>query len=175
MEVWLKPARSDETMDTELVRRIEELRCLSIPKLKEMYRQVCGKETRCLHKQYLFRRIAWQLQAQAQGGLSENVQRRAFQIADNADLRLGGKKGFWTWSEKPILAAPPNHRDGRLPSPGAVIKKRYEGREIIVKVLDRGFEYQSRHYRSLSAIARDITGTRWNGLLFFGLTNRRHG
>jgi hypothetical protein len=42
-----------------------------------------------------------------------------------------------------------------------------------VKVLEQGFEYDSRRYRSLSAIAREITGTRWNGLLFFGLVERR--
>ena len=48
-----------------------------------------------------------------------------------------------------------------------------EDRQIVVKVLGDGFEYESRRYRSLSAIAREVTGTRWNGLLFFGLTERR--
>jgi Protein of unknown function (DUF2924) len=42
-------------------------------------------------------------------------------------------------------------------------------------VLDDGFEYQGRPYRSLSAIARAITCTRWNGLIFFGLKNQRSG
>jgi hypothetical protein len=61
-----------------------------------------------------------------------------------------------------------------LPKPGTLLMRRFGGQEILVKVLDRGFEYQSRNYRSLSAIAREATGTRWNGLLFFGLTERRH-
>jgi len=47
------------------------------------------------------------------------------------------------------------------------------GRQVVVKVLGDGFEYESRRYRSLSAIAREVTGTRWNGLLFFGLAERR--
>ena len=60
-------------MDIALVRAIEELRGLSVPALKVKYREVFGEETRSSHKQYLFRRIAWQLQAQLEGGLSERA------------------------------------------------------------------------------------------------------
>jgi hypothetical protein len=52
--------------------------------------------------------------------------------------------------------------------------RRVGERQIVVKVLKDGFEYESRHYRSLSAIAREVTGTRWNGLLFFGIAERRN-
>jgi hypothetical protein len=166
-------------MDMALVRRIEELRRLSVPALKEKYREVFGEETRSSHQQYLFRRIAWQLQAQLEGGLSERALDRALQIADDADLRSSGPKGFWSWPEQPqkILPRPHsgNHRDGRLPQPGTLLTRRHKGREVVVKVLDEGFEYQSQHYGSLSAIALVVTGTRWNGLLFFGLTERRRG
>ena len=62
----------------------------------------------------------------------------------------------------------------RLPQPGTLLRRRHQGRDIVVKVLERGFEYESKHYRSLSALAREVTGTRWNGLLFFGLAERRH-
>lgn len=58
-------------------------------------------------------------------------------------------------------------RDPRLPMPGAIITKEYEGKRIEVRVLEDGFEYSSQRYRSLSAIAREITGTSWNGFLFF--------
>jgi hypothetical protein len=51
--------------------------------------------------------------------------------------------------------------------------RRVGERQIVVKVLTDGFEYETRRYRSLSAIARAATGTRWNGLLFLGLTERR--
>jgi hypothetical protein len=56
-----------------------------------------------------------------------------------------------------------------------VLTRQFENRRIVVTVLENGFEYQSRRYRSLSAIAREVTGTRWNGLLFFGLLERRNG
>ena len=60
-------------------------------------------------------------------------------------------------------------RDRRLPIPGTVISKVYKGTIINVKVLDKGFEYDGRTYRSLSAIAGAVTGQHWNGYLFFGL------
>lgn len=166
-------------MDMALVRRIEELRRLRMPALKEQYREVFGIETRSSHKQYLFRRIAWQLQVQLEGGLSERAVDRAAQIADDADLRSLGPKGFWSWPEQgPKVQTRPHsgtHRDGRLPKPGTMLTRRHKGRDIVVQVLDEGFEYQSRHYSSLSAIALVVTSTRWNGLLFFGLTERRRG
>ena len=66
-------------------------------------------------------------------------------------------------------------RDWRLPPAGTLLTRRLRDRQIIVKVLADGFEFDSRRYRSLSAIAREVTGTRWNGLLFFRLTERRDG
>ncbi len=166
-------------MDMALVGRIEELRRLSVPALKVKYREVFGEETKSSHKQYLFRRIAWQLQAQLEGGLSKRALGRAARIADDSDLRIGGPKGFWSWPDQARTTSPRPlseiHRDGRLPQSGTLLTRRHQGREVVVKVLDEGFEYQSQHYRSLSAIAFEVTGTRWNGLLFFGLTERRRG
>jgi hypothetical protein len=63
----------------------------------------------------------------------------------------------------------------RLPVAGTILTRSYENRRIAVTVPPDGFEYQSRRYRSLSAIAREVTGTRWNGLVFFGLKERRRG
>ena len=60
-------------------------------------------------------------------------------------------------------------RDARLPMPGSLIVKKYKDRTLVVKVLDDGFEYDGRRFTSLSAIAGEITGTRWNGFAFFGL------
>jgi hypothetical protein len=167
-------------MDKLVIRGIERLRRLSVPELKQEYDKVFGGPSNSSHKQYLFRRLAWQLQAQSQGGLSERALSRAAQIADDADLRLGGPQGFWSWPEEaapqPVAEPiPPTHRDARLPEPGTLLRRRYREQEIVVRVLEQGFEYQSRPYRSLSAVARHVTGTRWNGLLFFGLTGRRDG
>ena len=61
----------------------------------------------------------------------------------------------------------------RLPTPGTVLTRRYHGHEIRVVTLDDGFEWEGRHFRSLSAVASAVTGAKWNGLLFFGLTQRK--
>ena len=61
-------------------------------------------------------------------------------------------------------------QDRRLPLPGTLLSRKWKGRTILVEVLAKGFRHDSQHYFSLSAIANAITGTRWNGLAFFGLT-----
>ena len=61
-------------------------------------------------------------------------------------------------------------QDRRLPLPGALLTRRWKGRTVLVEVLAKGFRHENRQYSSLSAIATAITGTRWNGLAFFGLT-----
>ena len=58
----------------------------------------------------------------------------------------------------------------RLPLPGTLLSRKWKGRTILVEVLAKGFRYENQHYPSLSAIAVEVTGTRWNGLAFFGLT-----
>ncbi len=63
--------------------------------------------------------------------------------------------------------------DPRVPMPGSVIVKEYRGRTILIRVLAAGFEWEGRRFASLSAVAKDITGTKWNGLAFFGLAKPR--
>ena len=155
---------------------IEQLRGLTVAALKIRFRELFGEESKSSNKQFLFRRIAWRMQANAEGDLSERARRRASEIASDADLRTRAPKGFVTETpcdgERSVGHSRPQ-RDWRLPAPGTLLTRRLEDRQIVVKVLGDGFEYESRRYRSLSAIAREVTGTRWNGLLFFGLTERR--
>ena len=160
-----------------VVAAIEQLRTLNVIALQKKYQQVFGDESRSSNRQYLFRRIAWRLQANAEGGLSERACHRAVQIADEADLRTRAPKGFLSAQVPASATSTIDHsqpqRDARLPASGSLLTRRLNDRQIVVKVLADGFEFESRHYRSLSAIAREVTGTRWNGLLFFGLTERR--
>jgi Protein of unknown function (DUF2924) len=164
-------------MDPAVTRAVDELRNLRIPILKKRYLELFGEESKSSNKQFLFRRIAWRLQANAEGGLSERARRRAAEIADDRDLRARVPKGFMSQQGATSWSPDPSRpfKDWRLPPPGTLLTRRIGNRQIVVKVLDDGFEYDSRCYRSLSAIAREITGTRWNGLLFFGLTERRDG
>ena len=163
-------------MDRAVIAAIEQLRGLKVAALREKFRELFGEESKSSNKQFLFRRIAWRMQANAEGGLSERARRRAAEIANEADLRTRAPKRFSTesasvgeWS----VDRSQRQRDRRLPTPGTLLTRRVEDRQIVVKVLAEGFEYESRRYESLSAIAREVTGTRWNGLLFFGLAERR--
>jgi hypothetical protein len=165
-------------MDAAVSAEIESLRHMKVGALRAKYREVCGEEPRSSNKQLLFRRVAWRLQAKVEGDLSERARRRALEIADDADLRILAPEGFFaeSASNAPVpLERARAGRDRRLPAPGTLLTRQFENRRIVVKVLENGFEYQSQQYRSLSAIAREITGTRWNGLLFFGLSERRNG
>jgi hypothetical protein len=166
-------------MDQAVLAEIENLHQMKAGALRAKYREVFGEESRSSNRQFLFRRIAWRLQANVEGDLSERARQRALEIADDADLRICAPKGFFLHSDpestaKPIPRTGPP-RDTRLPRPGALITRQFQNRRIVVKVLEKGFEYQNQRYRSLSAVAREITGTRWNGLIFFGLAERSNG
>ena len=155
-------------MDEELRREIDGLRKLKTKELKARYREVFGEGSPSSNHAHLFRRVAWRLQARAEGDLSERARQRAAQLADDADVRLRAPRQFWAKLEQ-AQEQVSLQRDRRLPVAGSLLQRSYRGQVIMVKVLEEGFEYQGRTYESLSAIASRVTGTRWNGFAFFGL------
>jgi Protein of unknown function (DUF2924) len=161
--------------DTGVSREIQQLKAMTIPQLRARYREVFGSDVNVLHKPYLIRRIAWQLQARVHGGLSDRARNRIAELADGGEI---GPPSRAVPKRTPRPTPVPTHeskRDPRLPPVGALLRRRYQGREIVVKVLKDAFECDAERFSSLSALTRKITGTRWNGLLFFGLAGRRHG
>ena len=167
-------------METTIRKEIEALRHMTVAQLKKKYMEVFGEETRSHHKHFLFRRIAWRIQALAEGGLSERARRRALEIANDADLRVSAPKTTFQQDCSLSSGNAVNVRltavaDPRLPAPGGVVERRYKGRDIVVKVRQEGFEYEGKLYKSLSAIAREVTGTKWNGFLFFGCAAENGG
>jgi hypothetical protein len=162
-------------MHRNVIDAIEALQQMKIPGLRKRHMELFGEESKSSNnKQFLLRRLAWRLQANAEGDLSERARRRAAEIADDRDLRVRAPKEFVTQPHCSTVDRKRPPADSRLPAPGTLLTRRVGERQIVVKVLKDGFEYESRHYRSLSAIAREVTGTRWNGLLFFGIAERRN-
>src|ERR1700693_2681171 len=152
---------------------MESLRRASMADLRKKYREVFQEATRCTHREHLFRRIAWRLQALSEGDLSERARERAHQVAQDSDLRIQAPRDFFTVGGERVQTTGDGNRreqDRRLPLPGALLTRKWKGRTILVEVLAKGFRHENRQYSSLSAIATAITGTRWNGLSFFGLT-----
>jgi len=174
MDTRLTAMRTENGMETAMRKEIDELSRMTVGQLRQKYLEAFGEESRSNHKQFLFRRIAWRIQALAEGGLSERARRRALEIANDADLRIRAPKtkfGDVTLDPKlSISRKVASASDPRLPPPGTYLEREYKGRRVIAKVLDGGFEFDGEIYRSLSAIAHEVTGTKWNGFLFFNLT-----
>jgi hypothetical protein len=160
-------------MPLNITQEIARLQRMGPKELRVRYAEVFGEATHARNKAWLVRRIAWRLQALAEGGLSERAQKRAEELARDADLRLTLPR---TKIEKttPLLPMPANGgRDDRLPPPGSVLVRKYRGQTLQVRVLVDGFEFDGQHYPSLSAVAKAITGSHCNGFLFFKLAG--HG
>jgi hypothetical protein len=156
-------------MNATVLKEIEQLRGLTVNGLREKYREVFSEDTRSGNKDYLFRRIAWRLQANAEGDLSERARRRALEIANDADLRVRAPKAGGGAPERTAVTAINGRRDSRLPKAGTLLTREFKGKVHVVTVLAEGFEYEGRQYGSLSRIATEIAGTRWNGFAFFAL------
>jgi len=166
----------EKQVNDTLLLRIEQCRELPLQALRTEYEKLLGESARSGHKDYLFRRIAWRLQANRYGELSDQARQRALAIADDRDLRLRLPQESAPKNGAPV-AGDRIHRstDLRLPLPGTVLTRSFKGETVKVCVLPDGFRYQDRRFRSLSAVAEHITGTRWNGYVFFSLQNRRSG
>ena len=156
-------------MNDQLRREIEQLRREKTKALKVRYRELFGEETNSSNHAHLFRRIAWRLQALAEGDLTQRARERAIALAVDADLRLRAPRQFWRELDQ---KAKQTDRDQRLPAVGTTLSRQYQGRTIAVKILDDGFEFEGKTYDSLSSIASAVTGTRWNGFAFFGLNKK---
>jgi hypothetical protein len=140
---------------------------MTVSELRQRYAEVFGETITSRHKRFLCKRIIWRMQAQAEGGLSERARARAKELANDAELRV--------FPPKQINASanvPARRKNPRLPMPGTVITRRYRGETIEVRVLRNGFEYGGEVYRTLSAVAKAVTGTHWNGYHFFNLTKK---
>ena len=158
-------------MDAQLDETIDQLRHMTTAQLRLKYQELFGQVSYSNHKGYLFRRLAWHVQALAHGGLSERARHYAQQIAQQADLRLCPPNHSNQAQPLRVSASPPT--DPRIPAPGTILIKRYKNDTIRVTVLEHGFQYGERVYKSLSCIARVVTGTQWNGYSFFGLSSRK--
>jgi hypothetical protein len=158
-------------MQLNIGKEVAALQRMTVRDLRAKYADVFGEETPANNKGWLIKRIAWRIQALGEGGLSERARRRAAELANDADVRLSPPKA------KAALA--PDARtsaavlrfksDDRLPLPGTVITRTYKGDTLHVQVLPQGFEFEGEVFKSLSAVAKAITGQHCNGYHFFRL------
>ncbi len=151
---------------TNIAGEIEELRGLPTPDLVERYRELWGKEPHCKHREHLWKRCAWKLQEQKFGGLSQVAKGRLEELIAEIDLPIGERQTTVTGPLRSPTRAPKHQV-------GTVFTRTWKGREVRTVAVDGGYEYEGAMYRSLSAVAKAVTGSHWNGRLFFGLTERK--
>jgi hypothetical protein len=144
-------------MSNSVLAQIGALKSMDAKALKARWRDLFDTEPPPYNRRFLESRLAYRIQELAYGGLKPETVERLAALAE----QVGGKGA----------------RRGRIakerPIAGTRLLREWQGVEHSVTVRDDGFEYQGRPYKSLSAIARLITGTRWNGWIFFGLKNQR--
>lgn len=139
--------------------RLAALKSTPTKDLKDQWRELFDSEPPPFNRRYLESRIAYRIQELAYGGLKPETVRRLERLGDQLDGGDRKKSGMRADRDRPIT--------------GTRLIREWQGVEHVVTVTADGFEWQGRPYKSLSAIARAITGTRWNGWVFFGLKSRR--
>ena len=146
--------------------RLAALESMKMHELRHLWAETFGHATASHNHAYLRKKIAWRLQELADGGLSQRARDRIADLTPFAPIRHRAP------SHPSPRPAPTRARDPRLPSVGTVLARAYQGVDHHVTVLENGFDYCGTIYASLSSIAKKITGTAWNGLVFFGLAER---
>ena len=139
--------------------RLAALRNTPTADLKQQWRDLFDSEPPPFNRRYLESRLAYRIQELAYGGLQPETIRRLEVLGEELHGGDGKKSRIRAGDAMPIA--------------GTRLIREWQGVEHLVTVRADGFEWQGRPYRSLSAIARAITGTRWNGWVFFGLRNHR--
>jgi hypothetical protein len=150
--------------EMSITAQIEALRWMSRGELIRRYEELFGHEPRLSHKQWLFKRCAWKTQERHYGGLSPAAKEKLEGLISQVKFPLGRRR---------TIAGKISARTSGNLAVGTVLRRMYRGEEICVTVVENGIEWEGVVYGSLSAVARAVTGSRWNGPLFFGLSTRK--
>ena len=164
-------------MQFDVEREVAALKRMSVGQLRERFAEVFGEQTNARHKQWLIKRIAWKMQANIEGDISERARRRAAELSKDVDMRTSAPKqrlAVATDSNETTTATIQTDADERLPPSGTTLVRPYKGQSIQVRVLSNGFEFEGTIYKSLSAVAKKATGQHCNGFQFFKL-NKQEG
>lgn len=151
-------------MDKETTNTIGSLKDQTLKDLQDTYRRHFPGKKISNNRTFLWRKVTYRMQALQFGELSAEAKTKLEALMSVYDP-------INNVALKPQVAASSflPKRDRRLPLPGTIITKKYKGSKIQVKALENGFEYSGKIYKSLTAIAKEITGAHWNGFLFFKL------
>jgi hypothetical protein len=151
-------------MESSLLGQLADLERHSLASLRARWRQLFRSDPPAYGRQLLVRRIAYRIQELAYGGISADCRRELEKLVQEGGDGRNDNGGVIQKALKPNSTHTP---------PGTRIVREWRGRLYEVVVAESGFEFDGARYRSLSAIAKMITGTHWNGPAFFGLREGR--
>jgi hypothetical protein len=144
-------------MSNDVSAKIKELPRLPTPQLKALWRELLPKPPQPkLRRELMIPILAFQIQESAYGGLKPSTRKRLEKLTQELDRNPDADL-----QPKPRIKS------------GTKLIRHWQGERYEVLTGDEGFDYRGKRYRSLSEIAREITGTRWSGPLFFGLNRAR--
>lgn len=149
----------------------KQLQSRPIRELREGFEHYYGYSPTSRNRSHLIKKILWAAQREEHGDISDTARNKALAIADDRDIkvRFQHKNHSRTSGHAPAEEVIPFQPQAEL-LPGMVLYRNYQGRDIRALVLENGcFEWEGTSFKSLSAVARAVTGTRWNGRLFFGI------
>jgi len=159
-----------------LAKDIGGLQELGLAELRVRYLEVTGEDARSKNLPYLRKKISFRVQEQMEGGLSVAARARIEELSSTeAATEVSRVARRQPLTPARGMSLQQQGRDPRLPKAGSSVSREFKGFSHEVQVLESEFVYRGRAYRSLSAIAKEITGTPWNGFLFFGLIGRGGG
>ena len=152
-------------------REVAVMHRMTVDQLRTKYSEVFGETTNGRHKDWLIKRIAWRMQANAEGDLTERARKRAMELANDADIRMNPPRSrkLSEGALERTITTPVAIEASRELLPGIKLQRDYKGQRISVTVLAKGFLYEGECYKSLTAVAKAVTGKHWNGFHFFNL------
>lgn len=155
-------------------KEVATMQRLTVDELRSKYADVFHESTNARNKVWLMKRIAWRMQANAEGDLSARAKQRAFEIANDADIRTMPPKPakISIDAESRTVAKSTTVKPHAELLPGMKLQREYKGQRVSVLVINGGFEFQGERYKSLTAVAKAVTGKHWNGHHFFKLRSK---
>jgi len=152
-------------MKDSVIAQIAGLKTLDHNELCSLWKTLYGKEPPAYNRTFLVSRLAYRIQELAYGGLRDETRTKMCDVLGSSGFNeIGGRR-------KPRQSRAGARKD--MPVAGTRLVRDWNGRRYEVIAVPGGFEYDGRLYRSLSAIAKAITGTHWNGKLFFGIAKSK--
>lgn len=159
-------------MDAVATTQISKLRTMNLKELHEQYQHLFKTPCKSNNREWVFKTVAKKIQGDDEPESAKRPVALSKLIEKHKTIKPSVNRAKSQGLNNPGIAKKAGGRDPRLPKVGSTIERDYKGKTLKVSVTDDGFTYSGKQYRSLSALAKEITGGIINGFAFFRLTEK---